>query len=515
MNVAARLAERAALHPERIAIVEYAGGRASRVTFGGLAERVAALGAGMREAGIGAGDRVLLFVPMSIDLYVALLATLHAGATAVFLDAWAGRARLDAAVAAARPKAFVGSPRAHLLRLLSPALRAVPVKWVAGRRRMRLDRHERRGGTPEAARVAPEDPALVTFTTGSTGAPKGAARSHAFLWAQHRALAAHLRLREDDVDMPTLPVFVLNNLAAGTPSVIPDFDPRRPAEIDPAAILRQMEAEGVTTSSGSPAFYERLAAWCAARGKKIPLRALFTGGAPVYPPLARLLADTVEGEAHVVYGSTEAEPVAGIGAREMLAAMELGGEGICVGRPVPEVELRLLRPHDGPVELGPAGWAEWEAEPGGVGEIVVTGEHVQRGYLDDPAADRAGKVRDGERVWHRTGDAARLDAEGRLRLMGRLSQRVERAGATWWSTPAEVRALEAPGVRHAAYLPVGGRAVLAVETEGGRMGGAERAALLERLAPVPVDELRVLARIPRDPRHASKTDAAALRRLLG
>ncbi|HEX7242251.1 MAG TPA: AMP-binding protein [Longimicrobiaceae bacterium] len=515
MNVAARLAERAALHPDRTAIVEYAGGRASRVTFGGLAERVAALGAGMREAGIGAGDRVLLFVPMSIDLYVALLATLHAGATAVFLDAWAGRARLDAAVAAARPRAFVGSPRAHLLRLLSPALRAVPVRWVAGRQWMRLDRYERRGAAPEAARVAPEDPALVTFTTGSTGAPKGAARSHAFLWAQHLALAAHLRLRGDDVDMPTLPVFVLNNLAAGTPSVIPDFDPRRPAEIDPAAILRQMEAEGVTTSSGSPAFYERLAAWCAARGKQIPLRALFTGGAPVYPPLARLLADTVEGEAHVVYGSTEAEPVAGIGAREMLAAMEQGGEGICVGRPVPEVELRLLRPHDGPVELGPAGWAEWEAAPGGVGEIAVAGEHVQRGYLDDPAADRAGKVRDGERVWHRTGDAARLDAEGRLRLMGRLSQRVERAGATWWSTPAEVRALGAPGVRHAAYLPVGGRAVLAVETEGGRISDTERAALLERLAPIPVDELRVLARIPRDPRHASKTDAAALRRLLG
>lgn len=518
-NVAARLAERAAMHPERTAIVEYAGGRARRIGFGDLAARVAALSAGMREAGIGAGDRVLLFVPMSIDLYVALLATLHAGAAAVFLDAWAGRERLDAAVAAARPKVFVGSPRAHLLRLASPALRAVPVKWVAGRRWPRLARHERAGAATAAASVAPDAPALVTFTTGSTGRPKGAARSHAFLWAQHRALAAHLGLTEADVDMPTLPVFVLNNLAGGTPSVIPDFDPRRPAVIDPEAIVAQMRAEGVTTSSGSPAFYERLAGWCAARGRKIPLRALFTGGAPVHPPLARLLADTVEGEAHVVYGSTEAEPVAGIEARAMLAAMERGGEGICVGAPVPEVALRVLRPHEGPVELGPRGWAEWDAAPGETGEVAVTGGHVLAGYLGDPAADRENKVRDGGRVWHRTGDAARLDDEGRLWLMGRVGQRVARAGRTWWSTPAEVRALGAPGVRHAAYLglpdaTLGQRAVLCVETGGGRPDEAARAAIVARLGSIPVDELHVLPRIPRDPRHASKTDTAALRRIL-
>lgn len=518
-NVAARLAERASLHPERTAVVEYVGGKARRITFGGLSERVAALSAGMQEAGIGAGDRVLLFVPMSIDLYVALLAALHAGGTAVFLDAWTGRERLDAAVAAARPKAFVGSPRAHLLRLVSPAVRSIPVKWAAGRRWPRLARHERPGAAGPAAVVSPDAPALVTFTTGSTGRPKGAARSHAFLWAQHLALAAHLRLSEEDVDMPTLPVFVLNNLAAGTPSVIPDFDPRRPAEIDPETIFGQLLAESVTTSSGSPAFYERLAGWCAARGKKLPLRALFTGGAPVYPPLARLLADTVEGEAHVVYGSTEAEPVAGIEARAMLAAMERGGEGICVGAPVPEVELRILRPHDGPVELGPRGWAEWDAAPGETGEVAVTGDHVLAGYLDDPAADRENKVRDGARVWHRTGDAARLDAEGRLWLMGRVSQRVKRAGETEWSTPAEVRALGAPGVRHAAYLGLpdpdfGHRAVLCVETECGRLDDSARAAILDRLRPIPVDELRVLPRIPRDPRHASKTDTASLRRQL-
>ena len=518
-NIAARLAERAAAHPDRLAIVEYRAGRARRATFETLERRVAALAAGLAARGVQPGDRVLLFIPMSLDLYVALLAVLHAGAVAVFVDAWAGRKRLDDAIAAARPRAFLGTPKAHLLRLLSPALRAIPVPIVAGGRIVSLARLER-GDVRPAAEVAADSPALITFTTGSTGRPKAAARSHDFLWAQHQVLSAHLGIGERDVDMPTLPVFVLNNLAAGTPSVIPDFDPRRPADIDPAAIHAQMVSERVTTTSGSPAFYERLADWCLRQGKAIPVRALFTGGAPVLPPFARRLCEAMpQGVAHAVYGSTEAEPIASITATDMLAALEeSGGEGLCVGPPVPEIALRLIRPHDGPVALGGRGLAEWEVAPGEVGEVVVSGRHVLRGYLDDPESDRENKIKDGERVWHRTGDGARLDARGRLWLMGRIGRRVKRGGRVWWGIAAEMRALRVPGVRHAAYLGVpnpeaGERAVLCVETAA-RLTEELCAALAAALDPMPVDEIVALERIPRDPRHRSKTDAGALLALL-
>ncbi len=524
-NIAARLAERAALHPERPAIVEGSGASARRLTFGALDRRVRALAAGLEARGIGPGDAVLLFVPMSADLYVALLACLHRGATAVFVDAWADRGRLDAAVRAANPKAFIGTPKAHLLRLLSPAVRRIPVHLAAGRRFFPLSRHERASGM-DAVRVEGSAPALVTFTTGSTGAPKAAARSHDFLWAQHLALANHLRPAEGDVDMPTLPVFVLDNLASGTTSVLPDFDPRRPAEIDPARIHRQIVEERVTTSSGSPAFYERLGRWCAETGRRIPLRALFTGGAPVLPPLARLLASVADGDVGVVYGSSEAEPIAGIDARDMLAAMDERRDdpahpgGICVGRPVPELEVKLIRPHDEPVVLDDAGWAAWEVGSAEVGEVTVAGAHVLAGYLNDPESERRNKVRDGARVWHRTGDAAWRDAEGRLWLMGRVGERVRRDGRTWWGGAAEARALEVAGVRHAAYLGVpdatlGQRAVLCVETTSGQLADREREAIAAALAPIPADEIRPLRRIPRDPRHASKTDTAALRKLIG
>lgn len=522
-NIAARLAERAASHPERTAIVEGRRGGTRRVSFGELSERVAGLAAGLEARGLKPGDSVLLFVPMSIDLYTALIAVFHLGAVAVFVDAWAGRARLDAAVRAARPRAFLGTPRAHLLRVTSGAMRAIPTAMVAHPRWLPLARLAAPRRAREAAALDADAPALVTFTTGSTGRPKAAVRSHGFLWAQHQALASHLGLTARDVDMPTLPVFVLNNLACGVTSVIPDFDPRRPADIDPARVYRQMVDERVTTTTGSPAFYERLAGWCAGRGLKLPLRALFTGGAPVPPPLARLLADTVAGHAHVLYGSTEAEPIAGIEARAMLTAISQPGDpakaGLCVGRPVPEIALRLIRPHDGPVALGDRGWDEWDAAPGEVGEVVVSGDHVLPGYLNDPDGERANKIRDGARVWHRTGDAARLDGEGRLWLMGRIAQRVRRAGAVWWSVPAELRALTVAGVSHAAFLGIadathGERAVLCVEVAGGRLPPGAGEALRAALASMPLDELRSLARIPRDPRHRSKTDTVALRALL-
>jgi acyl-CoA synthetase (AMP-forming)/AMP-acid ligase II len=517
-NLAARLAERADRHPDRLAIVEYRKGRARRVTFGELNARVAALGAGIRAAGVRPGERVLLFVPMSIDLYVALLAVLHAGATAVFVDAWADRARLDAAVAAADPALFIGTPKAQLLRLLSRAVRRIPRHWTAARRWPQLARHEAPAARTAAERVEADAPALVTFTTGSTGAPRAAARSHGFLWAQHEVLAAHLQLRPDDVDMPTLPVFVLNNLALGIPSVLPDFDARRPAEIVPRRIVRQLRREGVTTTSGSPAFYDRLSAWAEMQGERLALRGLWTGGAPVYPPLAERLARSVSGEVHIVYGSTEAEPIAGTDAETMLAAMaeedthRLGG--LFCGAPVPEIRVRIVRPHDGAIALGAAGWAEWELPRGEAGEIIVAGAHVLGEYYNAPAETRRHKIHDGEAVWHRTGDAGYLDAEGRLWLVGRVGARVERAGRTWWSVPAEVRALGVASIAHAAYFgepdpALGQRAVLCVEAVP---RDALEPELRTALGAVPFDRLFVLPHIPRDPRHASKTDLTALRR---
>src|SRR6185503_17618058 len=189
--------------------------------------------------------------------------------------------------------------------------------------------------------------------------------------------------------------------------------------------------------------------------RTLPLRALFTGGAPVLPKLAAALAEgRIARAAHVLYGSTEAEPIAGLSAAELARTSARGAamQGLCAGAPVPEIALKIVRAHDGPIELGGDGWRAWELPRGEAGEIVVSGPHVLRGYLDDPASDRANKIRDGETVWHRTGDAGRLDDAGTLWLLGRMSRRVRRAGVTWWGLPPELSATTLPEIRHAAYL---------------------------------------------------------------
>ena len=92
--------------------------------------------------------------------------------------------------------------------------------------------------------------------------------------------------------MTTLPIFVLNNLACVTTSIIPDADPRQPEAIDPAVIIRQMNEHQATTSSGSPVFYDKLADYCLNnQTQPKSLQRIFLGGAPVFPPLAEKLIE--------------------------------------------------------------------------------------------------------------------------------------------------------------------------------------------------------------------------------
>ena len=487
-------------HPRRAAIIQGLGRSRRALSFGELAGRVPRLAQGLLELGLKKGDRVLIFVPMSLELYECVLACFHAGLSAVFVDAWAGRARLDAAVRLAAPRALLAIPKAGILRLLSPSMRAIPLQRLVSPQLFPVSRLFATSAA-ELEAVGAGDEALVTFTTGSTGAPKGAARSHGFLLAQGKALIAAFGKPAAGNDMPTLPAFVLLNLGQGVTSVLPDFDPRKPAEIKPGRILAQMKAESVVSSGGSPAFYERLADY-----GRIPLRRLYTGGAAVPPSLALKLQGACDGKVYVVYGSTEAEPIAHAGTQELIRASRQARPGLLPGKPK-GLHLKIAQPFDGPL-------AKLKAlARGQVGEICVAGAHVQKSYLNDSEAEARNKVHEGRLVWHRTGDAGYLDAQGRLFLMGRLQQRVLRQGKTWWSGEAERRVRELEGVSFAAYFGWQGKAWLCVELGRGTDAGLESQAR-QALGPMPMDAFRAFKRLPRDPRHASKIDLEALKLLL-
>jgi acyl-CoA synthetase (AMP-forming)/AMP-acid ligase II len=515
VNVVTLFQHQAAARPDAAAFIEGRGARRRVISFAALDAAGAAGAARLRAVGLRPGDTVLVLVPLSARLYEVLAAVFRAGLVAVVLDPGAGRDHIAAAIALSPPHAFIGSPKAHLLRLLHPPIRRIPVAfvtdgWVPVARRW--------AGPPARSSAAVEprayaDPALLTFTSGSTGAPRGAIRSHGVLAAQHRALSAALGLEAGQIDLATLPVVVLANLASGVTTVLPDADLRRPGAVDAPRLLAQIRAERPTRSTASPAFFERLLD-AAAPGDLDPFRRLDSGGAPVFPDLLRRLASAAP-NAHVsgVYGSTEAEPIADLPASalrdEDLAAVQAGA-GLPVGMPVPEVALRIVPDRWG-TPLGPFDGPAWEAfalPRGAVGEIVVAGEHVIPGYVHGRGDEETKVAVDGRR-WHRTGDAGRLDDDGRLWLLGRCAHAVEAPAGRVYPLQVEAAVRAGWGLR-AAFLLHGGARTLVVEGEG----GAAVADLREVLAWAGIERVEAVEALPTDRRHNAKIDVAALRRLL-
>ena len=466
MSLLDRFLGHADAHPGRTAIV---GPDGTGISYGGLALRSERLASALARSGVGPRDRVLVAVWPGVDLYASLAAVWRRGAVAVFPEPSTGLAGLRHAAAVARPKAMLGG---RPVRLLSPFLRELrPIRvradpgWLAD------------AGTGMAADNAPGDPALISFTSGTSGAPKGIVRSHGLMLAQHDALAPLIAPRgEAGVDLVAFPAFVLTCLGHGRTAVMPDWDIRRHDRADPAAVVRRMEATGATRALVPPV----IAASLARRRLPETVERVMTGGGPLYPDvMRRFLESSPRAGLTVVYGSTEAEPVSHLAVEAMDPAgwqVAAGGGGLPAGTPVPEARVRILD-----------------------GEIVVAGPHVVGGYLD-PARDAETKIREGGTVWHRTGDAGRLDGDGRLWLLGRAASvaggifpfAVETASRLW------------PGVCAAAFAAVPGRPVLLLQGDA-RFSGEWKA----KAAALGAFAVHAVPEILMDRRHRSKPDVAA------
>jgi acyl-CoA synthetase (AMP-forming)/AMP-acid ligase II len=508
--------------PGAAAILDRHRGSDRTTTFADLERGSAQAASLLWQTGLRPGDAVLVFHPMSAELYIALLALFRLGMIAMFLDPSAGVDHIERCCALHRPRGLIASAKAHLLRLRSAALRQIPLKFVIGLpvpgalgwwRLKRLPPHA------EVHAGRPETPALLTFTSGSTGQPKAVVRSHGFLLAQHRALEDSLELKPGDVDLATLAIVMLANLASGVTSLVPDADLRNPGAIVPGPVVAQIQRHKAVSSTASPAFFERLARYCLERGLSLPtFQKLYSGGAPVFPRLLDQVQAMAPGANVVaVYGSTEAEPIAHVARREIqpedLQAM-LAGRGLLAGRPVKTIQLRIMRDQWGR-PVGPWTAAEFDAAclpAGQPGEIVVSGEHVLPGYLHGQG-DEESKIRVDGVVWHRTGDAGYTDPQGRVWLLGRCAARIRDEHGELYPFAAETAVYQEPRIRRAALVARAGRRVLAVEFYDER-DRPDLDGLRDRLAWTHVDEVRVCSRIPVDKRHNAKIDYPTLYRLL-
>lgn len=522
MNIAEILCQHAQLRPTAPAIIDVRKGRTRTLSFAELeaeSRRAAAL---LGETGVSRGDGILIFHPMAAELYAVMIGAFRLGAVPMFLDPSAGREHIEACCHAWPPKALVASAKAHLLRFRSPALRQIPLKFSIGARvpgAFSWDRSCSPATEINAAEITPDSPALVTFTSGSTGMPKAAMRTHGFLLAQHRVLTESLRLQTGELDLTTLPIFVLANLGSGVCSLIPDADLRSPGRIHPAPVVRQIQTHQPSRTAASPAFLERLAIFCQENEVQLSeLRDIFVGGAPVFPNLLRLLhAMAPKARVTAVYGSTEAEPIAEIDYGDIepedFAAM-VRGRGLLAGRPVAQIRLAVIADHWGK-PVGPLTERDFlraVLPPSSPGEIVVSGAHVLSGYLN-PKSDSETKFDVDHARWHRTGDAGYLDGRGRVWLLGRCDARIEDQRGVLFPFAVECAAQQIAGIRRAALVAHEGRRLLAVE-----LNRPSDSQVLEQLrseiAWANIDAVRVLSKIPVDRRHNAKVNYPELRSLL-
>ena len=456
---------------ERPAIIDP---RRERISFADLAARSDRMAATWQKAGIKPGDRVLVAVPFGIELYICIAALWRLGAVIVFPEPALGLSGLRHAMKLAEPKAVLVSGLFTLLRFVVPEFWRVPIH-------LRCEEDAR--GSDLVYPAAPDHPALISFTSGSTGRPKAIVRTHGFLAAQNAEMGNVLRSeRDSETDLVCFPVLVIANLAIGITSLLPNWKLSRHDRAGADRVHSLIKDHRVSRALIPPVICAALAE----RSGDTILQKIFTGGGPVYPDILQKLSgryprlDIVS-----IYGSTEAEPIAaqslGSITSEDWRKMQTGG-GLLAGRPTPGTRLELLDD-----------------------EITVTGQHVNQGYLDGIGDSESKVRRDGE-IWHRTGDAGRLDKAGRLWLLGRSTARAGR----YFPFQVEAAARFWPGVRQAALIPeiVPERLALA--------GDETQAGIWKRRARDDFDlEITIVSDIPLDKRHRSKVDYVELVRRTG
>lgn len=467
-NIAETLPEIAATYPEREGFICRIKKGYRSWTFKEMDSLSDCFAQSLSELGIKRGDRVMLMVRPSIEFITLTFALFKIGAVIILIDPGMGYKNLLKCIGQVKPEGFIGIPKAHLFKLLFPKpFRTVRISVCIGPsygifgHSLSADKVAKSAlyGTPfAAAEMQADDPAAILFTTGSTGPPKGVNYEHGIFRAQLKLIRNFYKIGPDDIDQPAFPLFALFSTAMGACSVIPEMNPAKPAQVDPEKFIQTILDNNVTYSFGSPAIWNEVSNYCLRRQIILPtVKKILMAGAPVSGELLQrtisILPD--DAEIHTPYGATESLPIASITAREVLAEtwpLTRKGKGVCVGRMLPGIVIRIIKTSDDPV-------FEWheslELQPYEIGEIVVKGAVVTKSYDNNDKENTLAKINDANGFWHRVGDLGYFDENARLWFCGRKGHRVITGTGTMYTVCCEAIFNEHPRVFRTALVGVG------------------------------------------------------------
>jgi acyl-CoA synthetase (AMP-forming)/AMP-acid ligase II len=466
-----------------------------RLSYGELQARVRDLAGHLADRGVTAADRVVVALPTSPGSSVAVLAVHALGACAVEIDRGMGRRGFATVLGQARPRFAIVAAQDAREWTEAQAGRPFDWAWVArpaggtegppalGTTTLAPDgslEPGARGLAPPPRPDLPEStPAVILYTSGSTGTPRGVVQTYGNLAANSRSIVEYLALGPDDRVMAILPFYYCYGrsllqthlLAGGSVFVDNRF-------MYPRVVMEAIGSEGCTGFAGVPLTFEIVRREVELGTVSMPrLRYLTQAGGPMRKEtIAWVRQAFAPARLFVMYGQTEA--TARLAYLPPERAEEKHGS---IGIAIPGVELRVVD------EAGQ------ELPAGEVGHLVARGGNVTPGYLDAPE-ETAAILHDG---WLWTGDLARRDEDGFLFLAGRAKEILKIAGHRVGPVEIEHVLAEHPAVAQSAVVgvpdPVQGETAVAFVVL--RPGAAADATELRRFCRERLSQHKVPARV--------------------
>ena len=400
-------------YPDNTALFDLKTG--NKITFTQIDTKSDEICSYLIQKGFEKGNKIVVFVPIGIEFYLILTAIFKMGLQAVFIDPYAGIEHINKCCEMISPDGIIGSRKTLLKGFFLKEIRKIGkkinyIKMMEHSEKLLIYEKNKKQKIIQNEKIDGSTPALISFTSGSTGFPKIIMRTHEFLLGQHNVLEKNLKFEKETAVYSSFPIFLLSHMATGTTTFIPDLNWRKPVESDFGNIVKQITENNIQNIILPPAIFENIVKFC--KDEKITLenvQKVYTGGAPVFYSLMKKIKDVfINAKIIALYGASEAEPISVLNfediTEEDIENMK-NGKGLLAGKIVNEIELIIEKLDNvkDPSELK--------------GEILVKGENVVNGYLN--------VEKNPDENWHRTGDMGYINRKGQLILLGRVKGRIQ------------------------------------------------------------------------------------------